>query len=94
MGPGISDRSPISIEICENVFKLRKFWMKHRDFQSILLESWTSVSHGNPVISLSYRLKDLKNGLEESNKRFFSNISGRVVQKKDRVGASAAYDAV
>lgn len=42
LGPGISDHSSISVEICENVSFgpniFQKFWMKHRDFQSILLE--------------------------------------------------------
>lgn len=45
LAPGVSDHSPIMVSIVPEIrrkrpFKFFNFWMKHAEFQGLLVKSW------------------------------------------------------
>ncbi|KAL3534632.1 hypothetical protein ACH5RR_003093 [Cinchona calisaya] len=65
-------------------FKYQSYWRKHDKFSDLLQNVWNETPHGNPMKSLCQKLKFLK-GLKKLNRENFSNITNRVVLKKDQL---------
>ncbi|KAH7863035.1 hypothetical protein Vadar_012412 [Vaccinium darrowii] len=77
--PGMFDHCPIVVTILRQQsrripFKFFNFWMSHDKFSSLLDNAWAGVVHGNPMVALSHKLRNLKFLLKDFNKEFYSDI--------------------
>ncbi|KAH7864398.1 hypothetical protein Vadar_029181 [Vaccinium darrowii] len=88
--PGMSDHCPIVVTILRQQsrripFKFFNFWMSHDKFSSLLDNAWSGVVHGNPMVALSHKMRNLKFLLKDFNKEFYSDIQKRVSLAKEEL---------
>uniref|UniRef100_A0A5B6YUZ1 Reverse transcriptase domain-containing protein n=1 Tax=Davidia involucrata TaxID=16924 RepID=A0A5B6YUZ1_DAVIN len=89
--PGVSDHCPILCTI-DTKWKLKRgpfrfytYWMQHREFAQILHNSWTEPVSGNPMLRVSLKLKRLKVELKLFDKKFYSRISQRTCEAREKM---------
>ncbi|XP_028087316.1 uncharacterized protein LOC114288025 [Camellia sinensis] len=84
----ISDHSPAVVTVSDAVssykkpFKFFNFWSKHKDFLSLVSNEWSQYIQGVPMFRVCQKLRNLKPGLRDLNKKDFSDISTRVLVAK------------
>ncbi|XP_043696657.1 uncharacterized protein LOC122647302 [Telopea speciosissima] len=91
--PGISDHSPISLDIQPftsfgpKPFKYFDMWSSHPTFLPVVLEAWQKpvYAFSSPLIAFSKRLKNVKAALKDWNLNIFGNITLQVPECKDRL---------
>lgn len=65
-----SDHCPFVVNICTtipktSIFRLENFWLKHHDFQQVLLQSWSASSHTNDsAMLLTAKFKKLRRDIK------------------------------
>ncbi|GAV91122.1 Exo_endo_phos domain-containing protein [Cephalotus follicularis] len=72
--PGISDHSPVSIQLMRHLdkgkpFKFLNFWADHVDFIKTVKEEWDKVFSGSPLMVIHKKLKSLKGPLKRLSSR-------------------------
>uniref|UniRef100_A0A5B7AM54 Putative AP endonuclease/reverse transcriptase n=1 Tax=Davidia involucrata TaxID=16924 RepID=A0A5B7AM54_DAVIN len=83
--PGLSDHCPGLAHINTHQrfkkcpFRFYTLWMKHKDFSSLLKDSWAAPIIGNPMLRVNLKLKRLKIVLK-LNGNCYSHISQRVAE--------------
>ncbi|XP_039041212.1 uncharacterized protein LOC120179791 [Hibiscus syriacus] len=90
--PGVSEHSMVvtwyshdSLTSRPKPFKYFNFWALHPDFKEVVGKSWAEVVQGDPIQALFCKIKRLKAELRAFNKRFYSNISGKVDEKREQL---------
>lgn len=89
--PIISDHSPIIIRIQRTkssgrrVFRFDNFWCKHPLFLEIVKEGWRKEVKGSKMYQIVNKLKQVKEGLKEFNRREYAEISDQVRNCKQQV---------
>ncbi|XP_077222045.1 uncharacterized protein LOC143855875 [Tasmannia lanceolata] len=66
-------------------FKFQAMWSKHPQFQSIVMSAWSIEAPGNPLETLSSKLKNTKNVLKTWNREIYGNVFQNVRSNEDRV---------
>ncbi|KAI8566950.1 hypothetical protein RHMOL_Rhmol02G0082600 [Rhododendron molle] len=92
LAPGISDHCFILVNVLlytprRSPFKFFNFWMRHDQFKEELRKSWSLPVTGSIKFKLYEQLSRLKPVLREFNKKFFSQISERVVKAREELFA-------
>ncbi|KAE8657310.1 broad-range acid phosphatase DET1-like [Hibiscus syriacus] len=92
MVPGPSDHCMAMVDLSKEVqvnrskpFKFFNCWTLHPNFLEIVSQSWNMKTIGNPMKTLFIKLKRLKVSLKNLNKDYFSDISARVLQKREEL---------
>ncbi|KAG5564631.1 hypothetical protein RHGRI_000728 [Rhododendron griersonianum] len=90
LAPGISDHCFILVNVLPDTprrspFKFFNFWMRHDQFKEELRKSWSLPVTGSTKFKLYEQLSRLKPVLREFNKKFFSQISERVVKAREEL---------
>ncbi|KAI8573289.1 hypothetical protein RHMOL_Rhmol01G0266800 [Rhododendron molle] len=90
LAPGISDHCFILVNVLPDTlrrspFKFFNFWMRHSQFKEELRKSWSSPVTGSTKFRLYEKLSRLKPVLREFNKKFFSQISERVIKAREEL---------
>ncbi|XP_039038038.1 uncharacterized protein LOC120175481 [Hibiscus syriacus] len=90
--PGVSDHSLAvtwysheSLASRPKPFKYFNFWALHPDFKEVVGKSWVEVVQGDPMQALFCKMKRLKVEFRAFNKRCYSNISGKVAEKREQL---------
>ncbi|KAH7848240.1 hypothetical protein Vadar_001278 [Vaccinium darrowii] len=91
LAPGVSDHSCILVNVLPDCprkkpFKFFGFWMKHEKFKEEVQKSWMLPINGPIWSRLDGKLKRLKPVLRSFNKKFYSQISERVIQAREELG--------
>ncbi|KAF5198562.1 Dnase i-like superfamily protein [Thalictrum thalictroides] len=88
--PLLSDHSPILLSwfsaqggVCP--FRFNNAWVLHPSFHDLVEEVWHIPVGGNPFFRLTQKLKKLKEVLKPWAKDNFSNLSGRVVEAREKL---------
>ncbi|XP_058208349.1 uncharacterized protein LOC131321384 [Rhododendron vialii] len=92
--PGVSDHCPIIVAILpykggRKPFKFFNFWMNHKEFSSILSQSWSALMEyvSSPMLLLYNKMRRLKPVLRGLNKEFYSDIQKRVLVAREELTA-------
>ncbi|GAA0151838.1 hypothetical protein LIER_10467 [Lithospermum erythrorhizon] len=85
--PEVSDHCLLSIHLKDNIvsgprpFKYHKFWEEHPDYVALIRGCWDGYAgDGSAFDGLIGRLRKVKGGLKELNRKCFVDISGKVKQ--------------
>ncbi|XP_074283541.1 uncharacterized protein LOC141608088 [Silene latifolia] len=86
--PGISDHSPLLVQIQKN-FQIRKTfsylncWEDSQDYDSIVSQAWDLPVKGSAMYKLFAKLKNVRHALIKLHKRDCSGLSGQIKQLKN-----------
>lgn len=79
--PGVSDHSPLLVSVLpykggRKPFKFFNFWMNHKKFSPLLIQSWNCPMDkvGSPTFILYEKLRRLKTCLRNFNEEIYSDI--------------------
>ncbi|XP_074305770.1 uncharacterized protein LOC141640991 [Silene latifolia] len=80
---GISDHSPILVDIHDGNVIRRKFsylncWEEHKNYKSVVQQAWDFPVRGNHMFKLFAKLKNVRKNLIDLHKTSYSGLSKRV----------------
>ncbi|XP_074304230.1 uncharacterized protein LOC141638946 [Silene latifolia] len=91
--PGISDHSPLLVQIKESYQIRRRFsylncWEEHQDYDTLVTEAWQIPTKGNAMFILFAKLKNVRQKLIGLHKSNFSDLATKVKQARESLEVS------